>query len=237
MLIPCRSCQRHVRHREARCPFCGTAQPTAGRSAPASPDPRLSRSAQVLFCAAWVGTACAGAPHAESAPNAAAPTPSIQAADAGATSAADAAALDAEPSALDDAAADAEADAEAHRHGSFVAIYGQSVRTIAFHIQFKPNSDAFDKTATDHLDQLVSLMQSDDFHLEIEGHTSHQEKWNKTLSQRRADRVRNYLVSHGVAAERLKVAAYRDEKPIAAGSGPRNSRVQFVLIEKRDVRP
>lgn len=235
MLIPCRSCQRHVRHREARCPFCGTAQPTAGRAAPVSPDPRLSRSAQVLFCAAWVGTACAGAPHAESAPNAAAPTPSIQAADAGATSAADAAALDAEPSALDDAAADAEADAEAHRHGSFVAIYGQSVRTIAFHIQFKNNSNAFDQEAKDHLDQLVSLMQSEDFHLIIEGHASHREK--ESVSERRANSVYRYLVSHGVAAERLKTVAYGDTKPIVAGSGRQNSRVQFVLIEKRDVRP
>jgi hypothetical protein len=64
-LLPCPSCDRHVRASEAACPFCAAALPVALRSSqplPRSPATRLSRAA--LFAlgtsAAALAAACGG---------------------------------------------------------------------------------------------------------------------------------------------------------------------------------
>jgi OmpA-OmpF porin, OOP family len=75
-------------------------------------------------------------------------------------------------------------------------------------------------------------------HLAIEGHTDSQGKpaANKDLSQRRANSVLRWLVSHGIAAERLEAHGYGQEQPVAdnktdAGRAT-NRRVVFRIIEK-----
>lgn len=54
--------------------------------------------------------------------------------------------------------------------------------------------------------------------IEISGHTDNvgNKKDNKKLSQKRADAVRDYLVSRGIDASRIKTVGYGDEKPIAS---------------------
>jgi hypothetical protein len=55
-LRPCAACQRHVRYREARCPFCDTALPD--EQPPELPDvSRLSRTARIALGAALAATA------------------------------------------------------------------------------------------------------------------------------------------------------------------------------------
>ena len=68
------------------------------------------------------------------------------------------------------------------------------------------------------LDTVVEYMvHKKEARIEISGHTDTTGKKaaNKKLSQARADAVRDYLVSKGVDADRVKAVGYGDEKPIA----------------------
>lgn len=56
-LIPCPSCGRHVRIRDAACPFCAAVQPE-GRAAPSALRPRAKRA--VTFVAASIAVAACG---------------------------------------------------------------------------------------------------------------------------------------------------------------------------------
>jgi outer membrane protein OmpA-like peptidoglycan-associated protein len=51
----------------------------------------------------------------------------------------------------------------------------------------------------------------------VEGHTDSNgsDKHNMDLSQRRAETVRDYLISKGIAADRLTAKGYGESKPIA----------------------
>jgi OOP family OmpA-OmpF porin len=87
------------------------------------------------------------------------------------------------------------------------------------------------------LDRAVKVLQDyPDVALEISGHTDNRGKpdHNHDLSQRRADAVRMYFVSRGIAAERLQSIGYGQDRPIAgnrtAAGRARNRRTEFRLI-------
>ncbi len=67
----------------------------------------------------------------------------------------------------------------------------------------------------------------------IEAHTDSVASNNQSLSQRRADWVRGYLIKKGVAAERLEARGFGASRPIATNDTPegraQNRRVEFVL--------
>jgi OOP family OmpA-OmpF porin len=72
--------------------------------------------------------------------------------------------------------------------------------------------------------------------LEISGHTDSRgsSDYNRDLSQRRADAVKNYFTSRGIKPERLQSIGYGEDRPIAdnrtsSGRG-RNRRTEFKLI-------
>ncbi len=73
--------------------------------------------------------------------------------------------------------------------------------------------------------------------IRVEGHTDSQggEKYNKRLSQRRADSVRAYLIRKGVAPDRLEAVGYGEEKPIAPNTSAKgreqNRRVEFTIVQ------
>ena len=66
------------------------------------------------------------------------------------------------------------------------------------------------------LDQLVKLL-NDNPHVTIElsAHTDYKgsDQYNERLSQRRAESVVNYLIAHGIAADRLTPKGYGEQKP------------------------
>jgi len=76
--------------------------------------------------------------------------------------------------------------------------------------------------------------------MEIQGHTDNRGggPHNLELSQQRADAVRQWLVSAGVAADRLTARGYGDTRPVApnitAGGRARNRRVQFMITTRSE---
>ncbi|MFW6050590.1 MAG: OmpA family protein [Myxococcota bacterium] len=74
--------------------------------------------------------------------------------------------------------------------------------------------------------------------IEIQGHTDNRgaDDYNMELSQNRAASVRQWLVDHGVASERLEAKGYGETRPlvpnITAANRARNRRVQFMIEER-----
>ncbi len=64
------------------------------------------------------------------------------------------------------------------------------------------------------------LLTNADYRAVIEGHADEQgtREYNLALGQRRANAVREYLVSRGVPATRLQVTSYGKERPLAVCS-------------------
>jgi outer membrane protein OmpA-like peptidoglycan-associated protein len=69
----------------------------------------------------------------------------------------------------------------------------------------------------------------------VEGHTDSQgaASYNQDLSQRRAEAVRDYLVSHGIAADRVTAQGFGPTRPSADNDSPEgranNRRVEIVV--------
>lgn len=87
------------------------------------------------------------------------------------------------------------------------------------------------------LDEIVAVLQRyPEVDLRIEGHRDNKgdSRLDRVrITQKRADSVREYLVAHGVAADRLETIGYGEDRPIdtnatAEGRG-RNRRVELVL--------
>lgn len=106
-------------------------------------------------------------------------------------------------------------------------------------VNFEYNKDVLTSEATGILDAIVpGLVAQPKLTLEIGGHTDSKgaDGYNKALSKRRADSVRKYLISKGVAAERLAAVGYGEAKPIGdnktdAGRAE-NRRVEFQVLNK-----
>lgn len=69
------------------------------------------------------------------------------------------------------------------------------------------------KTALDHL--VTILNENPNVTIELSAHCDYKgsAEYNKRLSQRRAESVVNYLIAHGIAADRLTPVGYGKEKP------------------------
>lgn len=83
------------------------------------------------------------------------------------------------------------------------------------------------------LDQnIVALKEWGDVDVEVAGHTCNigTDEYNLGLSLRRAEAVRNYLVSKGVSADRLTVKGYGESRP-AFTNATREGRAQNRRVE------
>jgi outer membrane protein OmpA-like peptidoglycan-associated protein len=86
------------------------------------------------------------------------------------------------------------------------------------------------------LNDLVTILNKyPDTDLEIQGHTDNTgtDKYNQSLSERRASTVSNYLTSHGIALERVKTVGFGESAPkytndTDAGRA-QNRRVEFLI--------
>lgn len=92
------------------------------------------------------------------------------------------------------------------------------------------------------LDQVAELLRKhpEITRVEVQGYTDStgDAAYNQTLSERRASAVRDYLVSQGVAAERLSAKGFGEEQPIATNDTDagreKNRRVEFLIVERAE---
>lgn len=103
-------------------------------------------------------------------------------------------------------------------------------------INFKFNSAEITRKSYPVLDRAAKVLSDyPDVRIEIQGHTDNKGKaeYNKDLSQRRAESVKNYFISKGIDQARLSATGYGQEVPIADNKTnkgrAKNRRVEFKL--------
>jgi outer membrane protein OmpA-like peptidoglycan-associated protein len=105
-------------------------------------------------------------------------------------------------------------------------------------VYFATNKDVILPKSFDLLNQVAAILRANPQIelLRVEGHTDNQGKpaKNQNLSERRAARVRAFLIKEGVAAERLESVGYGQMKPVdtnkTAAGRENNRRVEFTIL-------
>ncbi len=87
------------------------------------------------------------------------------------------------------------------------------------------------------LNAVASILKAHgDLKVRVEGHTDDQGEpnWNRTLSQLRSERVREYLIKRGIADDRLEAKGFGYDRPLERSTSEtardKNRRVEFVII-------
>ena len=104
-------------------------------------------------------------------------------------------------------------------------------------IEFEFDKDVLRDSAYPILDEVVNALHNNPAItlIEVEGHTDERGtiEYNLALGQRRADAVRDYMTSLGLAATRLRTVSYGEERPAQAGTGEtawgKNRRAEFKV--------
>ena len=94
-------------------------------------------------------------------------------------------------------------------------------QTIGDRVLFQVDQSILTPTAISTLDGQVSwLLENTNFTTTIEGHADEQgtREYNLALGARRANVVRDYLVSKGIAHNRIDIVTYGKERPLAVCS-------------------
>ena len=110
-------------------------------------------------------------------------------------------------------------------------------QAIGDRVLFLVDQSSLTAEAQATLDQQAEwLLTNSDYQAVIEGHADEQgtREYNLALGGRRANAVREYLISRGVPASRLRFVSYGKERPIALGSDEqswaRNRRAVTVTV-------
>ncbi len=114
-------------------------------------------------------------------------------------------------------------------------------RQVLRNIYFEFDKATFQDESYTELNRLENMLaQNPGMKVEISGHTDKigTKAYNKDLSQRRANAVKNYLVNKGIDARRVVAMGYGEEKPLASNDDELegrelNRRVEFVVTEVR----
>ncbi len=104
-------------------------------------------------------------------------------------------------------------------------------------IAFAPNRTEITAATRPVLDQAVAVLKEHtSVRVQIEGHTDNAgpAEQNRTLSQQRADAVRQYMIDKGIDGSRLTAVGFGPDKPIAdnktAEGRAKNRRVEFTRL-------
>jgi len=122
-------------------------------------------------------------------------------------------------------------------------------------IYFYPNTYALKKEASPELQKLLRFMQDNEaLHIEIQGHTNGDnrvsknkayvklgEEWNfqgtsKKLSEKRAETIKQFLLTNGIPAERIEAKGYGGKAPVIKDpqnneEGQMNIRVEIGVLK------
>jgi len=114
----------------------------------------------------------------------------------------------------------------------------KKVNFAAKNIFFTANSEQLTINSTEPLDEIVTLLNANSSaKIIIEGNTdaSGKPETNMTLSQKRAETVKNYLVQNGVDELRITAIGYGSRKPVDTNKTPegraKNRRVELKLLQ------
>jgi outer membrane protein OmpA-like peptidoglycan-associated protein len=122
--------------------------------------------------------------------------------------------------------------------GADVERVGEGIRLVLKEdaVRFDLNKSTLTSQAKANLDKLVPVFNSyADTNIEIFGYTDSTGKpeYNLTLSQKRAETVKMYLISKGLVASRFKTSGYGIADPIATNETKegqsQNRRVEFAI--------
>lgn len=89
-------------------------------------------------------------------------------------------------------------------------------------IYFAYDSDILVPSETANLDRIAAYMaDKPELGILIEGHCDQRgtEEYNRALGERRANAIRAYLASKGLADSRMKTISYGEDKPAVSGNG------------------
>jgi outer membrane protein OmpA-like peptidoglycan-associated protein len=114
-----------------------------------------------------------------------------------------------------------------------------NVTSILRNIYFDYDRATFKTESYTELNKLESMLrQNQRIKVEIGGHTDAYGKWdyNKNLSQKRAEAVKDYLTKKGVDARRIKAVGYGETKPLVSNDDEDdgrelNRRVEFRVVQ------
>lgn len=91
-------------------------------------------------------------------------------------------------------------------------------------------------SSLNELARVVDILTKHPYRVEIGGHTDNvgSDTFNQQLSEQRARAVKNWLVAHGIVANRLSVRGYGKTRPVASNEteeGRRtNRRVEIKIL-------
>jgi len=112
------------------------------------------------------------------------------------------------------------------------------LKDVFDNLNFEFGKAEIKKDSYPYLDNLAdTLLKSKTWKLEIEGHTDDKgsNDFNMKLSQKRADAVKEYLVSKGVTADLITPQGYGETKPLVPNDSDKNReinrRVEFKIIK------
>lgn len=119
-----------------------------------------------------------------------------------------------------------------------------SAKVLSFdNIFFEFKSANIREESYESMDKIVALMKQQlSAKFRIEGHTDAigSREYNQKLSERRAESIKNYLVSKGLNRLRFETKGYGKDKPVADNSTDegrsKNRRVEFIVTEKEAIK-
>lgn len=109
-------------------------------------------------------------------------------------------------------------------------------KIVNLHINFENNSYSVDDASRVRVEKFANfLLARPEFNAEIIGHTNSigRESANQTLSENRANAVRDMIISYGVSAERVTAVGKGESEPVASNGTPeglaQNRRIEAKL--------
>jgi outer membrane protein OmpA-like peptidoglycan-associated protein len=110
-------------------------------------------------------------------------------------------------------------------------------------VQFKTNEAELLESSYKDIDALIEyLKKNNQMESEIIGHTDNvgDPNFNIDLSQKRAEKIRDYMISKGISAEKIKAIGKGDTEPKTSNDSPEgrmmNRRVEVKLKKKQVVK-
>lgn len=136
------------------------------------------------------------------------------------------------------------AEIEKNVPGAIVKRVGEGIEVeFSEKILFGYDKSVLSTPAKDNLDKIIAVLKDyPNTDIEIQGHTDNKgsDSYNKSLSVKRADAVKNYLTSKGVSSSRLKEIGYGEGYPKYSNETndgrAQNRRVEFLITANQQMK-